>query len=533
MRSRVLAAALVALALPLCTAHIGEEIPQQHTRQQALLGRKAGPDSSPGLPDVPAPDAEAGLTGLGTGSSLGGVTGTDNSGSSADVTMLAAGGSEFDLTGTLFNGNAQAFTQAVLASGMLQLPDSTTIKTLRECLAGGEPGASAVAKAVTACCSKVAEHLAGALLSLEAGPSFVSDLDAALKATGSYLVMDDGWSDPERGASGRLQADRTRFPSAAGIKAVADCVRDQGLLLGIYGDSGGLRLGQWAGRYTCQGFPGSYGHERQDAQTFAEWGVSLLKFDNCFSEGEGEVMERFVAMRDALLAANASIVYMLCEWVAHSWRTTFDIHASWESVMQNLDESIGLARYSGPGEWNDLDMLEVCLDALTEQPANRFLSEKEERAHFALWAILKSPLMIAADLRSMRPSSLEVLKAKEIIGINQDPLGVAGDLIWKQGPKEYQTSSFSIRWEQLGYAPDTQAAVRDLWAGEDLGVYNTSFSAEVRLHDALAFRITPLHPLPAHSEWRPWLGQPMYERHEEDESWIPPLLWAGAAPESD
>lgn len=52
---------------------------------------------------------------------------------------------------------------------------------------------------------------------------------------------------------------------------------------------------------------------------------------------------------------------------------------------------------------------------------------------------------------------------------------------------------------------------------------------QVRLHDALAFRIMPLHPLPSHSEWRPWLGQPMYERHEEDEGWIPPLLDAPAA----
>lgn len=48
--------------------------------------------------------------------------------------------------------------------------------------------------------------------------------------------------------------------------------------------------------------------------------MSLLKFDNCYSEDEGEVMERVVAMRDALLAANASIVYMLCEWVSEGWR---------------------------------------------------------------------------------------------------------------------------------------------------------------------------------------------------------------------
>lgn len=151
-----------------------------------------------------------------------------------------------------------------------------------------------------------------------------------------------------------------------------------------------------------------------------------------------------------------------------------------------------------------LPRLQVCLDALAEQRASRFLSEKEERAHFALWAILKSPLMIAADLRrwaagvgvspalqgaprlmawrqafaplvlrrpagwhsnltgcalcmrmpwcSMRPSSLAILKATEVIAINQDPLGHAGDLIWKQGPKEVSGQRTTMRTSSQGAA---------------------------------------------------------------------------------
>jgi hypothetical protein len=65
-----------------------------------------------------------------------------------------------------------------------------------------------------------------------------------------------------------------------------------------------------------------------------------------------------------------------------------------------------------------------------------FFSHKEEQAHFALWAVLKSPLFIAADLRQLSPSTRAVLMAKEVIAVNQDPLGVAGDLVWKQGAKE-------------------------------------------------------------------------------------------------
>lgn len=141
MRAFLLATALLALALPLSRAHVGGPAPQRLSREQAtpgcslslaapapgpapeaLLGRKGGQSGGPaqegaGLPSAPAPDAAAaGLTGLGAGTSLGGEAGVDSS-SGTDVTMPATGGSEFDLTGTLFNGNAQAFTQAVLASG--------------------------------------------------------------------------------------------------------------------------------------------------------------------------------------------------------------------------------------------------------------------------------------------------------------------------------------------------------------------------------------------------------------------------------
>lgn len=156
-------------------------------------------------------------------------------------------------------------------------------------------------------------------------------------------MLDDGWSDVERDGQGQLQADPARFPG--GMAVVAACVQRQGLQLGLYADSGSL---------TCQGFPGSRGHERQDAQTFARWGARvalgrwcwvplppcvavlsrgeklpqrpalppslfppgarLLKYDTCYAMDD--VLERFAAMRDALNATNTPILYMLCEWVS-------------------------------------------------------------------------------------------------------------------------------------------------------------------------------------------------------------------------
>lgn len=73
------------------------------------------------------------------------------------------------------------------------------------------------------------------------------------------------------------------------------------------------------------------------------------------------------------------------------------------------------------------------------QVGNKGLTENEQRSHFALWSLLKSPLFIGADLRSLSKSALEILTASEVIAVNQDPLGVAGDLIWKEGPLEVST----------------------------------------------------------------------------------------------
>ncbi|EFN53392.1 hypothetical protein CHLNCDRAFT_137182 [Chlorella variabilis] len=357
----------------------------------------------------------------------------------------------------------------------------------------------------------------------------------------TFLVLDDGWSDVERTGDGRLQGDRERFSSGAPllllllrIKALADYVRGKGLRLGIYSDSG---------HFTCQGFPGSRDHEREDAQSFADWGVDYLKYDNCFVHDD--LLGRFVAMRDALNATGRPFVYSLSEWgigdpwvwgpqVAHAWRTTFDSHPSWPSIMLNLDESVALARYAGPGAWNDLDLLEV---GPTGSPnARSYLSHQEEQAHFALWALLKSPLFVAANLRQLSPVTLAILKTHEVIAVNQDELGVPGDLVYAapladggravvllNRHSQYQASNLTLRWQLVGYPPDTRVVARDLFQERDIGQYAGSLTAEVHVHGVVALRLTPVAPDPSHSQWRPWHGVPMFERHQEDEEWIPPL----------
>ena len=70
------------------------------------------------------------------------------------------------------------------------------------------------------------------------------------------------------------------------------------------------------------------------------------------------------------------------------------------------------------------------------QVGNGDLTLNEQRSHFALWALLKAPLMVGADLSKLTAEGYKILLAKEVIAVNQDKLGVAGDLVSKTGPAE-------------------------------------------------------------------------------------------------
>jgi alpha-galactosidase len=238
-----------------------------------------------------------------------------------------------------------------------------------------------------------------------------------------YINIDDCWHG-ERDALGFIYPDKKRFPS--GIKALADYVHGKGLKLGIYSD---------AGTNTCAGYPGSYNHEEQDAATYASWGIDYLKYDWCNTQGL-DAQTAYTTMRDAIKKAGRPMLFSLCEWgenapwlwaqnVGHSWRTTGDIYPCWNCVFRNyamssqnilriLDQQEGLRQYAGPGHWNDMDMLEV----------GNGMSEVEDRAHFSLWAMLASPLILGNDLRKMPEATRNILTNKDVIAINQDALGV-------------------------------------------------------------------------------------------------------------
>lgn len=252
-------------------------------------------------------------------------------------------------------------------------------------------------------------------------------VSSGMKAAGySYINIDDCWHG-ERDSLGFIHPDGKRFPS--GMKALADYVHSKGLKLGLYSD---------AGSQTCGGRPGSRGFEFQDALTYAAWGVDYLKYDWCNTEGlkaEGA----YKTITAALRRAGRPMVLSICEWgtdqpwvwgqnVGHLWRTSGDIfncfdciedHGTWKSwgVMKILDKQEGLRKYAGPGHWNDPDMLEI---------GNGKLTAGEDRAHFAMWAMIAAPLIAGNDLRSMDKETIAVLTNKNVIAVNQDVLGIQG-----------------------------------------------------------------------------------------------------------
>lgn len=335
-----------------------------------------------------------------------------------------------------------------------------------------------------------------------------------------YIVLDDTWSAMERDRDGNLQAHPDKFPS--GMKALGDYLHARGFKFGIYG---------CAGRKTCAGYPGSWGHEYQDAKKFAEWGVDYLKYDWCQS-GDANAKDAYTRMRDALYTAGRPIVFSICEWggskpwewakdVGHLWRTTGDITdcydcvQRWErgwkiildlqySLVQPADgQNNGIGAFAGPGHWNDPDMLEA---------GNAGLTFAESRAHFSLWGILAAPLMAGNDVRRMTPEINALLIDREALAINQDPLGKQGwrfraepgREIWV---RELSGGDWAVALLNSGDAPAEleidfnhgwwflnagECAVRDIWDKRNAGTTKQVFRKRIDSHDVAYLRLTPM-----------------------------------------
>ena len=313
-----------------------------------------------------------------------------------------------------------------------------------------------------------------------------------------YVNIDDCWA-KSRDSNKVVVPDPATFPDFQGM---IDYVHSKGLKFGLYSD---------AGATTCAKRPGSLGYEEIDANTYAKWKVDYLKYDSCYPEGV-PAQQRYTTMRDALNKTGRPIFYSLCNgggggvttWgpsVGNSWRTTGDISDSWDSMIQRADLNDKVANSSGPGGWNDPDMLEV---------GNGHMSSTEYETHFSLWCLMKAPLLIGCDLSNIDNDSLRILSNPEVIAVSQDKMGVQGtkrktdgtNEVWA-GPLEdgayavvllnrgTATSNVTASWSDFGADPSKEAAVRDLWQMKDLGNMKGSVTATVPSHGVAMYRITP------------------------------------------
>ncbi|WP_298120953.1 glycoside hydrolase family 27 protein [Flavobacterium sp.] len=343
---------------------------------------------------------------------------------------------------------------------------------------------------------------------------------SGMKSAGyTYIVLDDGWMTKERDSNGDLVPDPVKFPS--GMKALVEYVHSKGLKFGLY---------NCAGTKTCAGYPGTRGYEYQDARFYANLNIDFLKYDWCNTEGIN-AKEAYATMSNALKKAGKPIVFSLCEWgdnqpwnwgkpIGNLWRISGDInpcfdcennHGTWSSwgFMKIIEMRKDIRKFSGPDHWNDFDMMEV----------GNGMTFEEDKAHFAMWSMMASPLIAGNDFRKMSKETLSILTNKELIAVNQDKLGIQGFKyldddqleVWVKPLSDgnwaitflnrsealkkvvFDWSKHIIKDTDFNLEFNTTAIVfkiNDLWKNKAVGTTNTIFKSELASHDVITLKLT-------------------------------------------
>lgn len=357
-------------------------------------------------------------------------------------------------------------------------------------------------------------------------------VEKGLKDAGyQYINVDDGYFG-KRDENGVMQANEKRFPN--GMKPVADHIHSLGMKAGLYTDAGTRTCGSLWNKDSIGIGAGIYGHEPQDAQLyFGDWGFDFIKIDYCGGEVLGlDEKERYTSIRNSIDKVNKNVSINICRWAypgtwakdaATSWRISGDINAHWNSLKYVVGKNLYLSAYAGNGHYNDMDMMVIGFRNNSRVGGNG-LTPTEEEAHFGLWCIMSSPLLIGCDLEKMPDSSLELLKNKELIALNQDPLGLQAyvaqhenegyvlvkDIEQKRGNVRavalYNPSDtvcrFSVPFSSLEFGGNVK--VRDLVRHSDLGSFSGIFEQTLPAHSAMFLRMegeARLEPTLYEAEW--------------------------------
>lgn len=271
------------------------------------------------------------------------------------------------------------------------------------------------------------------------------------------------------------------------------------------------------------GYPGSEFYLELDANTFAEWGVDMLKLDGCNSNIH-DMTAGYETMGFFLNRTNRPILYA-CSWPAYTdstanltdynvikkhcnmWRNYRDIQDSWEITLDIINyygkDDGGFSQLAGPGAWNDPDELII---------GDFGLSYEQERVQMGMWAMMASPLYISANLRKMRASSKELLLNKRLLAINQDPLGIQGVRLWQTGSvgawmrpltgnKTYAIAllnsdnqgvptTVNVKLENFGLTQESSYTFYDAFDGSSFGTFSVNDTIKVRINPTSIFMVT-------------------------------------------
>ncbi|KAK3653084.1 hypothetical protein LTR22_011322 [Elasticomyces elasticus] len=347
------------------------------------------------------------------------------------------------------------------------------------------------------------------------------------------LILDDCYALKERNETGHMVADPAKFPS--GLPAFSAQINKLGMKLAAYGDNG---------YQTCAGYPGSYGRELQDLQTWSSWGMSYLKYDNCYIPADNTTQEnmlgRFQRMASAIeeFAAQTGITfeYSLCEWgwqqpwiwgrkMAQAWRNDGDIKPYWSALAAIIDQAS--FQYWGSDFYghNDMDILEVGNTGLGTPPGN--LTYDEAKSHFTAWALLKSPLIIGTDLTKATKRILDIFGNRDLVKVNQDPnvgqsispfrWGINPDFVSNAThPAEYWSgnSSYGVVFmilntqdspqsmffnltESWAIRAGRQYSVYDMWEHKHTGVAVRNMTVQLPAHGVAALLLNDDGPEPS------------------------------------
>lgn len=338
----------------------------------------------------------------------------------------------------------------------------------------------------------------------------------------TYINIDDVWEGglkPQRPhdlAAGRdANGEPTTNQNFPDMKGLVDYIHSLGLKAGIYSSPGPS---------TCQGLAATYQHEEQDARAYARWGFDYLKYDWCsYSQiAPNPTLEDrkkpYKMMGDILKKLDRDVIFSICQYGAgnvwewgnevggHLWRMTGDIRDDWPSMSGIGFQQTGREQFSGPGGWNDTDMLVVGMVGWSQGSRPTNLTPDEQITHMSLWSLQAAPLLIGADLSKIDDWTTNILGNREVLAVNQDVLGKAAGRKMSDGWVEVwarpledgtmavglfnrspETATVTAKLSDLGLSGSQP--VRDLWRQKDLNRVQNEFSASVPRHGAVLVKI--------------------------------------------